>query len=250
MNIHEVSQITGVSEQMIRYYEKIGLIHPERNPNNNYRTFTNHDVYMTVVARSYSSIGIELSDIQSTIRNDSAADASQKLSVLCDRLREEEQQAHSRYLFAKELHDVFDAVSNGKNFLMVHYDTLYFYPNTYDDAYNEVIHSIRVTMAALRLKHQYLKAESYPNDIGILSTYCKADPVKPEAIYQNVDFARFLLHTPNSSLVSPCQIHEHLKILCQKKLHPSGDAFIYQIGLDPAEENDLVIVEYEVARQK
>lgn len=133
---------------------------------------------------------------------------------------------------------------------MVHYHALYFYPNTYDDTYNKVVHSLRVSMAALRLKYQYLTAESYPNDIGILSTYFKASSIQPETIYKNVDFARFLLHIPKTSLVPPNQIHEHLKTLFQKNLKPCGDAFIYQIGLDPAEENDLVIVEYEVARKK
>ena len=36
-SVKEVSMITGVTEQNIRYYEKKGLLSPERNRKNSYR---------------------------------------------------------------------------------------------------------------------------------------------------------------------------------------------------------------------
>ena len=39
MNIKEVEERTGISRQNIRYYEKQGLLHPERNLENDYRVY-------------------------------------------------------------------------------------------------------------------------------------------------------------------------------------------------------------------
>ena len=39
-NISETSQITGLSIDTLRYYDKIGLIQSKKNPNNRYRYYT------------------------------------------------------------------------------------------------------------------------------------------------------------------------------------------------------------------
>lgn len=44
MNIREVEQCTGMKAANIRYYEKEGLLKPERNARNNYREYTQQDV--------------------------------------------------------------------------------------------------------------------------------------------------------------------------------------------------------------
>lgn len=44
MNIHELERLTDISKQNIRFYEKRGLLHPERNELNNYRQYMQEDV--------------------------------------------------------------------------------------------------------------------------------------------------------------------------------------------------------------
>lgn len=39
MNIKKAEELSGVSRQNIRYYEREGLLHPERNPENDYREY-------------------------------------------------------------------------------------------------------------------------------------------------------------------------------------------------------------------
>ena len=46
MNIKDAKALTGISEQMIRFYEKKNIIHPQRNEENNYRD----DWYINEVA--------------------------------------------------------------------------------------------------------------------------------------------------------------------------------------------------------
>ena len=47
----------------IRYYEKIGLLHPKRNPKNNYRQFTSDDVRVMALLQELTRLHIPLSVI-------------------------------------------------------------------------------------------------------------------------------------------------------------------------------------------
>ena len=44
MKIQQVEKQTGIPAQSIRYYEREGLILPERNPENRYRTYSPADI--------------------------------------------------------------------------------------------------------------------------------------------------------------------------------------------------------------
>lgn len=44
MTIQEVEKLAGMTRANIRFYEKEGLITPERNEANNYRAYSNRDV--------------------------------------------------------------------------------------------------------------------------------------------------------------------------------------------------------------
>lgn len=47
MNIQEASRQTGISKDMIRFYEKKDLIHPKRSENN-YRDYSIHDLHLLI----------------------------------------------------------------------------------------------------------------------------------------------------------------------------------------------------------
>ena len=40
LNIKEVEKLTNITKQNIRYYERQGLIFPKRNPENDYREYS------------------------------------------------------------------------------------------------------------------------------------------------------------------------------------------------------------------
>lgn len=44
MGIKEVEKQTGISSQNIRFYERQGLLSPERNPENGYRMYGEEEV--------------------------------------------------------------------------------------------------------------------------------------------------------------------------------------------------------------
>ena len=70
MNINEASQVTAISKDMIRYYEKIGLIKPVRKTNG-YRDFSEDDLNTLVVIRTLSNSHIPLKQIRTAFQTDS-----------------------------------------------------------------------------------------------------------------------------------------------------------------------------------
>ena len=46
--IGEVSKILNISKEMIRYYEKQGILKPSRKEDNNYRTYSVMDVFLLI----------------------------------------------------------------------------------------------------------------------------------------------------------------------------------------------------------
>lgn len=63
MNIKQVEELTGVSKQNIRFYEREGLISPERNPQNDYREYTDADVEIIKKIRIMRMFDISLEQI-------------------------------------------------------------------------------------------------------------------------------------------------------------------------------------------
>ena len=44
LNIKEVEKLTNITKQNIRYYERQGLIFPKRNPENDYREYSEREI--------------------------------------------------------------------------------------------------------------------------------------------------------------------------------------------------------------
>jgi DNA-binding transcriptional MerR regulator len=63
MRINEVVKKTNVSARSIRYYEKMGLIKPQRS-SNNYRTYTKEHLKIIERIQLFISTGIPLSKIK------------------------------------------------------------------------------------------------------------------------------------------------------------------------------------------
>ena len=62
--IGEVSAIVSLSRDMIRYYEKHGAIHADRNASNRYRTYDTMEVFWLLEAMVHKSWGIPITEIE------------------------------------------------------------------------------------------------------------------------------------------------------------------------------------------
>ena len=90
MTIKEAEQKTGLPRSVIRFYEKEGLIAPQRNANNSYREYTPADVERLIRVAFLRTLDISIEDIRRVIEGDAALGevAGAQLEALCDKEKE------------------------------------------------------------------------------------------------------------------------------------------------------------------
>lgn len=103
MNIKQAERESGVASANIRFYEKQGLLHPARNPENDYRDYSADDLRSLKLIRALRMLDMPLDEIRRVQDGtlplpDAAAEQKQRLEAqakelegairLCDRLRQ------------------------------------------------------------------------------------------------------------------------------------------------------------------
>ncbi len=64
-NIKSAAQMSGVTTNLIRAYERMGLIHPYRHPGNNYRLFTLDEVeWIARIKKLINEVGLNIEGIK------------------------------------------------------------------------------------------------------------------------------------------------------------------------------------------
>ena len=64
MIANEVAKSAGVSANVVRYYSRIGLLNPTRNPDNRYREYTLQDAIRIRFIRKAKWLGFTLKDVK------------------------------------------------------------------------------------------------------------------------------------------------------------------------------------------
>lgn len=101
MNIKEASEQSGVSSRNIRYYEQAGLLHPDRNPENEYRIYTPQDIRTLKFIRALRMLDMPLEDIHQILEGHlTLAEAAAQQAV---RLRERARKLETALQFCTEL---------------------------------------------------------------------------------------------------------------------------------------------------
>ncbi len=87
--IGEVSDIIGVSPESIRYYERLHLIKPEKNPISGYRYYSAWDINMLMKARSYRQQGFAINEVVEIMKDFNPAKTVEMLSEKEEKLTRE-----------------------------------------------------------------------------------------------------------------------------------------------------------------
>jgi len=92
MNIKQAEARSGVSKQNIRFYEKQGLLTPARDPNNDYRNYTEEDVRTLKRVRLLRTLDMPLDTIRRVLRGEVPLPeaAAAQAQALKDRVRQAE----------------------------------------------------------------------------------------------------------------------------------------------------------------
>lgn len=95
--IGDVSKYLNLSDQMIRYYEKCGVIYPQRGGNGKYRYYSEMDVFLLFDAMRYKEWDINISDVRNLIEDDYFNNIVSKLEAFNKKLE-------SKITYEKMLH--------------------------------------------------------------------------------------------------------------------------------------------------
>ena len=75
MNAKQTEDLTGISRRNLRFYEDRGLIHPSRNPDNDYRDYSEEDIKTLKTIRAMRMLDISLEEIHLYIKGEKSLDA-------------------------------------------------------------------------------------------------------------------------------------------------------------------------------
>lgn len=70
MKIKEVEELTGITKQNIRYYEKKGLLNPDRNQENDYREYSMEDVERLKIIKLFRKLDMPIEEIKKLLCQD------------------------------------------------------------------------------------------------------------------------------------------------------------------------------------
>lgn len=109
MNIKQASDASGVPSRNIRYYEQEGLLCPSRNPENDYRIYTDRDVHTLKLIRSLRMLDMPLEDIRAVLQGSlSLASAAGRQA---ERLQQRTRELESALRFCAKLQQKNEEVS-------------------------------------------------------------------------------------------------------------------------------------------
>ena len=114
MNIKEASRLTGISKDMLRHYEKLGILSPGRNSLNRYRDYSETDINNAVMVRQYSSLGIPLKTIAEMAQKGDAGNASTEFLQSVRRLESDLSWMKVRLENARDYAYLFSLIEKGE----------------------------------------------------------------------------------------------------------------------------------------
>lgn len=103
MEIREAEEVTGVSRQNIRFYEKQGLLHPTRNKRNAYREYSDEDILRLKQIRLFRKLGMPIEEIRCLLEG--KTDFKQALEKQERRLVADAEKLKASRQFIKKIHD-------------------------------------------------------------------------------------------------------------------------------------------------
>ncbi len=67
LHVAELARKAGVTPATVRYYARVGMLSPDREPENGYRCFAAEDVHRVVFIRQAQALGLTIGDIKTIL---------------------------------------------------------------------------------------------------------------------------------------------------------------------------------------
>jgi len=111
MIAHELAKLAGVNTNVVRYYSKIGLLSPTRNPDNGYREYTPQDVNRVRFIRKAKWLGFTLKDVETILtESDSGKSPCGKVrGIITERTQEIQQRLDHLHEMQERMESAMEA---------------------------------------------------------------------------------------------------------------------------------------------
>ena len=103
VTIKEAELLTGITRQNIRYYEKMGLIYPSREKENQYRKYNKDDIRRLKLIYMFRKLDMPLEEIQQIL--DGRKDLQEALEQQKEQLRQKQQKLAAALSFCGEVQE-------------------------------------------------------------------------------------------------------------------------------------------------
>ena len=106
-SIGEVSRICNVSKKTLRFYDKIGLISPDKVcDDNNYRFYTRKTLLSVPIIKYYKQMGFKLEEMRELLEGNTYVVFEKHFRRKIDELKELEKQVFESYTSVKDWYDL------------------------------------------------------------------------------------------------------------------------------------------------
>lgn len=245
MNINEASLQTGISKDMIRFYEKKGLICPSRLANN-YRDYSLHDLHLIILIRQYNALGIPLSTIREMLQSNNTEETSMQLKQQIEQLHMDAIWAYARYRNACDLETVIENYQSGNNMDTGFRPVQYYMQRKYEKERDFSLSYVNngIARPVFHVSTRYLSSASYPEDSGLLFSENHPDDLNTYIEIPAHRFYRTIREVPSNTLISIKELNEILKEMHNCGFEEKNDIFIYQLlGHNSSKLTDIICVE-------
>ncbi len=171
MNIKEASLITGISRDMLRHYEKLGIIAPVHNPKNGYRDYSITDLNNAVMVKQYNHLGLSLQTLSKLSRHGNINTALSEFEQSITQLETELEFSQSKLAIIRDLHDLFSLMEQDDISESGIRPVTYYYPRVKEDSYvSDLGPSLYgAVRSVFRIEQKNILLDPYPTDQGFLS---------------------------------------------------------------------------------
>lgn len=110
MNIGQASKASGISQRMVRHYEKIGLIPPPPRRESGYRDYSNADIHRLRFIANARDLGFSIEDIRQLLNlwNDLARSSAEVKALAMTRADELQRKAAALEAMRRTLVELAD----------------------------------------------------------------------------------------------------------------------------------------------
>ena len=252
MNIKKASLLTGVSDQMLRYYEHLGIVRPKRNAKNNYRDYAESDINTIVMAKQYNELGLSLKTIAALVKEGDSQQAVQEIDQAVDQLRLDAEWSMARLTNALHFQKLIRLLHSGASSLVGVCPKSYFYPRHDEDVmmlYKTLYHSAGAGKTVFRIAHDQVKAEVYPRVQGMHSTKLLDAPLAEVIEIPTHRYWQTIRRVPSNQIINYQELAPVLEQMEREGYSLAGDIFLYQIAsTDVHKEQIYICIECDIGR--